>query len=55
MTKKAEKAMRSFDYACKQASRCRHEKYMVSCYSCPSESTCEIQKRIETHRKNMKS
>ena len=31
------KARKSFDYAYRQASRCRHEKYHVSCYDCPEE------------------
>ena len=48
-----EKARRSFDYQCKQASKCRHEKYQISCYSCPSEKTCEIQAAIERARLKM--
>ena len=51
---KAEKARRGFNYGCKQASKCRHEKYMVSCYACPEYKTCEIQERIERHHKVMK-
>jgi len=53
MTKTQEKARKSFDYACKQASKCRHERYQVSCFSCPLEKTCDIQQRIETARKKM--
>ena len=29
------KARKAFDYACKQASKCRHEKYQISCMACP--------------------
>ena len=52
-TKTQEKARRSFDYACKQASKCRHEKYHVSCCSCPEEKTCYIQVRIKDLRIKM--
>ena len=52
MTNK-EKANRSFNFACKQANNCRHEKYCVSCYSCKELNTCDIHKRIETARKKM--
>lgn len=52
-TKTQEKARRSFEYACKQASKCRHERYCVSCFSCPLEKSCDIQKRIETARNKM--
>ena len=52
-TKTELKASKSFDYACKQASKCRHEKYQISCFSCPLEKTCDIQKRIEMARKKM--
>lgn len=48
---KLEKANRSFNYACKQASKCRHEKYQVSCFGCPEIGTCEIQERVN---KNLK-
>jgi len=51
--KTQEKARRSFDYACKQASKCRHERYQVSCYSCPELKTCDIQERIERARAKM--
>ena len=48
-----EKARRSFNYACKQASKCRHEKYHVSCYACSEKPTCDIQERIERARLKM--
>ena len=48
-----EKARRSFNYACNQASKCRHELYQVSCFSCPKEKTCDIQARIERARVKM--
>ncbi len=51
--KTTEKARRSFDYQCKKASKCRHEKYQVSCFSCPNEKTCPIQQAIEKARKKM--
>ncbi len=44
---------RSFNYACDQASKCRHEKCYVSCYECPEQETCEIQERIERVRPKM--
>ena len=52
-TKTQEKARKSFDYACRQASKCRHERYQVSCHSCPAESECDIQKRIEKARQKI--
>jgi hypothetical protein len=51
--KKQEKAARSFDYQCKKASRCRHEKYMISCNCCSEHETCEIQKAVNLAHKNM--
>jgi len=42
-----QKAKRSFNYAAKQASKCRHEKYIVSCFSCSEKNECGIQERIE--------
>jgi hypothetical protein len=52
-TKSQEKAQKSFNYACKQASKCRHEKYMVSCFSCAGMKTCYIQERIAQAEKKM--
>lgn len=51
--KTTEKARRSFDYQCKQASKCRHEKYQASCFSCIQYENCEIQKAIEKARLKM--
>lgn len=48
---KLEKAEKGFIYACKQASKCRHEKYIVSCFACPEVKTCDIQVRVERHLK----
>jgi hypothetical protein len=48
-----EKARRSFDYQCKQASKCRHERYCVSCFSCPDMKECPIQAAIEKARAKM--
>jgi hypothetical protein len=45
-----EVARKRFERACKDASKCRHEKYIISCYSCPMESICEIQKRINHYK-----
>lgn len=53
MSKKGDKARRGFEYAVKQASKCRHEKYMVSCCACPEKPTCEIQIRLEKHKQNL--
>lgn len=47
------KARKSFEYAVKQASKCRHEKYQVSCNSCSELKNCDIQNRIEKARKKM--
>jgi len=44
--KQIEKAERSFDYACKQASKCRKEERVWSCYACDKMENCEIQKRV---------
>ena len=52
-TKTQDKATKSFNYQCKLASKCRHERYQVSCYSCPLEKTCQIQKAIEIARQKM--
>ena len=52
-TKTQEKASKSFDYAVRQASKCRHERYQASCHSCPQEKDCDIQKRMETARSKM--
>lgn len=52
-TKTQIKAAKSFDYQCRLASKCRHEKYMASCFACPQEKTCYIQKAIETARSKM--
>lgn len=51
--KTQEKARRSFEYAVKQANKCRHEKIQISCFSCPLYAECDIQKRIESARKKM--
>lgn len=52
-TKTQEKARRSFDYACRQASNCRHDRCQVSCESCPIKKECDIQDRIERARAKM--
>ena len=54
MTIKQEKARKSFNYQCNKASKCRHDKYMISCNSCPQHDSCEIQKNIDKHFNNMK-
>lgn len=53
MTKTQIKARKSFNYQCKRASNCRHEKYQVSCNSCKEKPTCEIQIKIEQARLKM--
>jgi hypothetical protein len=52
-TKTQIKAAKLFNYACNQASKCRHDKYIKSCFDCPLFQTCDIQKRIENARKKM--
>jgi hypothetical protein len=52
-TKTQEKARRSFDYQCRLASNCRHDKYQVSCFACPEYEKCYIQKAIEAARAKM--
>ena len=41
------KAAKSFNYQCNKASKCRHEKYEISCMACLEEKTCEIQKAVK--------
>ncbi len=48
-----EKARRSFDYQCRMASKCRHERYMATCFICPDEKTCDIQKKLEAAKSKM--
>jgi hypothetical protein len=45
--KQMEKASRAFEYAVKQASKCREQKRIVSCYACSSYEGCEIQERVK--------
>jgi hypothetical protein len=55
MDKKLEKARKSFDSACGAASRCRHEKYQVSCASCGERESCDIQVRVGKAKATMDS
>lgn len=50
-TKKQEAAYRKFDSYCKKASRCRNEKYQVSCRACPELKGCEIQEVVDSSLK----
>lgn len=52
-TQKQAKARVSFNYQCNKASKCRHEKYQMSCFSCHEYENCEIQKAIEKARAKM--
>ena len=52
-TKTQIKARKSFNYQCKRASNCRHDRYMQSCNACPEKSTCDIQEAIERARGKM--
>lgn len=52
-TKAQEKAKRSFSYQVKRASRCRHEKYHISCYACTELETCDIQKLLKEAQQKM--
>jgi hypothetical protein len=47
------KARKSFNYACKQASKCRHDLCQHSCFGCPSRFECDIQERLERARAKM--
>lgn len=50
---KTNKYRKSFEFQCKKASKCRHEKYQQSCFSCPNYKECTIQKAIEKARAKM--
>ena len=52
---KQEKASKSFNYQCKKAEKCRHDKYMISCNLCPQHDNCDIQKNIDKHFNSMYS
>ncbi len=52
-TKTQEKALRSFNYQCRRASKCRHEIYQMSCSACKHLYKCEIQQKIELARSKM--
>lgn len=45
-TAKQIRIRRSLEFAYKQASRCRHDKYEKSCLACPLKDGCHIQIRI---------
>ena len=45
-SKAQDKARRSFNYQCRRASICRHDKFISSCNGCDDKSECEIQKMI---------
>ena len=53
--KQIEKARKSFDYACKQASMCRHEQFQQSCCACPKQKDCEIQERVTKNHEILRS
>lgn len=44
--KQMELASRRFNSACKQASRCRADKRILSCAACSEVRECEIQERV---------
>lgn len=44
--KQYKRACISFDRACNDAIRCRHDRYQVSCNSCDDKDECEIQERV---------
>jgi hypothetical protein len=45
-TPKQLKAAKSFNYQCNKASKCRHEKFQISCNSCPEKEGCDIRKAV---------
>lgn len=48
--RREERIQRAFDYACKQASNCRHDKCIVSCFGCNEYKTCDIQRRVNKNK-----
>ena len=52
-TKTQINARKSFDYHCRRASRCRHDRYISSCNGCPDKDTCEIQDMITKAKNKM--
>ena len=52
-TIKQRKAQKGFMYQCRRASKCRHDRYQISCNSCPQRHDCEIQDKINEHKSNM--
>ena len=52
-TIKQRKAQKDFMYQCRRASKCRHDRYQISCNSCPQRHDCEIQDKINEHKSNM--
>lgn len=50
-TKKQMAAYKTFERYCKKASKCRHEKYQVSCMACPERKGCEIQQVVDSSYK----
>ena len=52
-TKSQIKAAKSFNFQCKKASKCRHQKYQASCLSCEEREDCNIQKLIEEAREKL--
>ena len=52
-TKSQIKAAKSFNFQCKKASKCRHQKYQANCLDCKHLYKCEIQQKLETARSKM--
>lgn len=53
--KQLAKARKSFEYACKQASKCRHEEYQKSCNACPKQKDCDIHERVTAAHQILRS
>jgi len=52
-SKSQEKAKKSFNYQCRLASNCRHDRYVISCNGCKDKDTCDIQRLIKKARAEM--
>ena len=53
--KQIEKARKAHDYACRQASKCRHDRCEKSCLACKDREGCDIQERVDRNYETMTS
>lgn len=52
MERKEEIRRRKMNYWARKASRCRHERYQPSCFSCSLHEGCEIQRMYNKYLNN---